>query len=90
MDNVLADKIIELVGHKGCVSHMDRDLIEIFASSRVENGIHPTDAITDIVDSGRLVEVEYKLPNSNKIRSLYFPSGTHIIVWDNHPKDENA
>lgn len=73
----LEDDIVLLVNQRGFLPHLDMDLLKLLGGVGT---CYAIDTLNSLVEAGRLVEVEYILPNSHKVRSLYFPAGTDITV----------
>ena len=76
----LQEFIIRMVEDKGPIKGVDLAL-EV---AKHQHGVNPDDitgALSDLVECGEIVEVEYILERMNyRVKSIYFPSGTKAKV----------
>ena len=79
----IIDKVVVSLVNKKPGIHGVELVVELLRHC-IDNSIHygdshdTTDRIYKLVGLGYIVEVEYTLPDSERVKSLFFPKGTKI------------
>jgi hypothetical protein len=85
----LKDTIVTLTrnGIKAMQLIAEEDLAPYLASHQQ---FDLNDIFEELVTEGRIIEIEYVLPNKDRIKSFFLPVGTEIRVRDFSEKEKHA
>lgn len=72
--------IIECVAAKGGLKGpaLVADVIQAAHARQMHVGNNVPSIVYGLAQKGRIVEVEYELPNTGKVKSIFFPAGTTV------------
>ncbi len=88
MNKVIIDLVTEFAPIKGTTlaAKTIQKFSDVFGQSILSETLEEqelSDVFAELEETGEIVELEYVLPNSHRIKSLYFPKGTEFPVFVN-------